>query len=57
MNKCHCSGVNFESILYRNTKCAKSYDEIAKDCDISQICTACKDDFVDFCKRRLRIAS
>lgn len=56
MEKCHCSGVTFEKIVKVCKEKSKDYREVAKTLQVSEICTACKDDMVAFCEENLGLS-
>jgi bacterioferritin-associated ferredoxin len=48
MEKCHCVGIRFEKILEVSQKERCCFWEAAKKLDVSQTCTACKEDLESF---------
>lgn len=53
MEKCHCSGVRFEQIVKVCREQSKDYREIAKNMNVSETCTACREDMVGYCEEKL----
>ena len=53
MEKCHCSGIKFEEVVETAVSKMMDYREAAKDLDVSETCTACKEDMINFCEKKL----
>ena len=53
MDKCHCSGIQFDKIIEICKSESKDYRKVAKSLDISETCTACKEDMVAYCEKKL----
>ncbi len=55
MEKCHCSGVKFEKIVEITKQGSASFLEVAKELDVSETCTACKQDMISYCESNLNL--
>ncbi len=53
MEKCHCSGVRFEKVVETAKKECISFRDAAKSLDVSETCTACRQDMIEFCEVKL----
>jgi hypothetical protein len=53
MEKCHCSNVRFDAVLELSLVKNLPVDQVAEECGVSSICTACKEDFLEFCKKKI----
>jgi cytidine deaminase len=55
MEKCHCSGVRFEKIVEIAKQESASFLVVAKQLDVSETCTACKQDMISYCETNLNL--
>lgn len=55
MEKCHCSGVSFQKVIEICIEKNCHYSEAAKLLDVSETCTACRNDLKEYCENRLRV--
>ncbi|NBU98761.1 MAG: hypothetical protein EBS19_11225 [Spirochaetia bacterium] len=53
MDKCHCSGVRFEKVVEKAKRESISFQKAAKSLDVSETCTACRMDMIEFCEINL----
>jgi bacterioferritin-associated ferredoxin len=53
MEKCHCSGVKFEKVVETARRENVSFQTAAKSIDVSETCTACRKDMVEYCEVKL----
>lgn len=57
MEKCHCSGIRFEKIVEIAKQESREFLDVAKKLDVSETCTACKEDMISYCESRLKLVS
>jgi bacterioferritin-associated ferredoxin len=53
MEKCHCSGVRFEKVVETARRECISFQAAAKSLDVSETCTACRTDLIEYCEVKL----
>ena len=53
MEKCHCSGVRFEKVVETAKRDCISFKTAAKSLDVSETCTACREDMIEYCEDKL----
>ncbi len=54
MQKCHCSGVSFETIVEIAQKRRCSYMQVSKELGVSKICRACTEHVKTYCESFLK---
>lgn len=57
MEKCHCSGIRFDKVVEIAKQESIEFLEVAKKLDVSETCTACKEDMITYCESRLKLVS
>lgn len=55
MEKCHCAGVSFQKVWEFSLEKNCHYSEAAKLLDVSETCTACREDLKRYCENRLQV--
>ena len=53
MEKCHCSGVRFEKVVETARRECISFQTAAKSLGVSETCTACRADLIEYCEVKL----